>query len=135
MNKTEYLAFFKKTIKQMYVLTEKKNNDYAGENDPFRNFKMPAQFGFATVEQGFLTRMVDKVSRISTFVQKGELSIKEESVQDTLIDLATYSILMLAYLESTNIKHSYRTADIETTKEVIKIANDFYDSNILKKIT
>lgn len=51
-------------------------------------------------EQGFLTRMMDKMKRISSFVEKGELQVKDESVTDTLRDLANYSCLLAGYIKS-----------------------------------
>jgi hypothetical protein len=49
---------------------------------------------------GFLTRMMDKMKRIASFVEQGNLQVKGESVTDTLQDLANYSCLMAAYIKS-----------------------------------
>lgn len=51
-------------------------------------------------EIGFLTRMMDKMKRISSFVHNGKLQVKDESVTDTLQDLANYSALMAGYIKS-----------------------------------
>jgi hypothetical protein len=40
------------------------------------------------------------MARIASFVKNGELKVKDESVQDTLLDLANYSMLFAAYLKS-----------------------------------
>lgn len=100
MTKQEYLDFFEATTKRMFEITKAKNSDYAGDGDPFRNFRMTEYFGFATNEQGFMTRMTDKFSRISTFVSRGFLKVKDESVEDTLLDLAIYCILFMGYLKA-----------------------------------
>lgn len=84
----------------MLELTKKKNNDYSKGEDPFKNFTMVEIMGIASAEQGFLTRMTDKMMRLSTFVQDGELMVADEKVEDTLQDLAVYSILMICYLRS-----------------------------------
>ena len=42
------------------------------------------------------------MKRIATFVNNGELKVKDESVKDTLQDLANYAILFAGYLESEN---------------------------------
>lgn len=97
--KDEYLSNFKTITEEMYQITVAKNKDYTGgEDDPFKNFKMVERLGVASTEQGFVTRMTDKLMRISTFVQKGILQVKDEKVEDTLLDLAVYCILMVCYL-------------------------------------
>jgi hypothetical protein len=101
MNKDQYLAEFKLITEQMYEITKAKNNDYTnGNDDAFRNFRQVELMGICSAEQGFLTRMVDKMMRISSFVNSGQLLVKDESVTDTLQDLANYSILMLCYIKS-----------------------------------
>jgi len=56
-----------------------------------------------TTEQGFLTRMMDKMKRIASFAEKGELQVKDESVTDTLRDLANYACLLAGYIESKKV--------------------------------
>ena len=103
MSKSEYLKFFKKKLVQMYRTTKVKNDDYSAGLDPFANFTRVEALGICSPEQGFLVRMTDKMSRISSFVQRGELSVKSESVDDTLLDLAVYSLLLAAYLKSQEV--------------------------------
>lgn len=100
MTKAEYFDFFVKFTDQMRVLTKLKNDDYSAGVDPFANFTSVEALRICTAEQGFLTRMTDKLSRLSSFVQRGELSIKEESVTDTAMDLAVYSVLFAAFIAS-----------------------------------
>ncbi len=96
----DYLKDFEVITKKMYEVTKAKNSDYTGDTtDPFKNFKQVEIMGICSAEQGFLTRMTDKMMRISSFVKKGELQVKDESVIDTLQDLAVYSILMLCYIK------------------------------------
>lgn len=101
MTQEQYLAEFKSVTDKMYEVTKAKNTDYCnGVEDAFRNFKQVEYMGICSAEQGFLTRMTDKMMRISSFVKSGELQVKDEAVTDTLQDLAVYSILMLCYLNS-----------------------------------
>lgn len=101
MNREEYLRRFKELTELMYVTTEKKNSDYTGDSaSPFKNFEMVETLGFATTEQGFMTRITDKVMRVSGFVKNGTLKVVDEKVTDTLLDCATYCLLMICYLES-----------------------------------
>lgn len=95
------LDFLQAETERMLKIARAKNQDYAGASaDPFGNFARVETLGICKTEVGFLTRMTDKLCRISSFVAAGTLAVKDESVQDTLRDLANYSLLMLAYLES-----------------------------------
>jgi hypothetical protein len=104
MTRDEFLVFQKDTFNKLISITEKKNADYAGKGgDAFNNFTRVEMLGIATTEQGFVTRMTDKLSRIISFMQNGELLVKDESVEDTLLDLANYCVLMAGYLKSKKI--------------------------------
>lgn len=101
MTKEEYMQFHQDCCAKMVAVTKAKNADYTGTSgDPFANFSRVESIGICSTEQGFLTRMFDKFSRITSFVQKGVLQVKDESVEDTLIDLANYCILMAGYIRS-----------------------------------
>jgi hypothetical protein len=103
MTKQEYMSFHEVCCAKLIKITAAKNSDYTGGSDnPFANF---TQIGSliqlpAAVEIGFLTRMSDKFSRIGSFVTKGIFMVKDESVTDTLLDLANYCILFAGYLAS-----------------------------------
>lgn len=100
-SKEQYAQYHKEVCDKMHQITLVKNADYTGgSNDPFFNFTRVEALGIASAEVGFLTRMSDKMSRITTFVNKGSLKVKDESAEDTLLDLANYCILMAAYLKS-----------------------------------
>lgn len=82
-------------------LMKKKNADYAGSgSDPFANFRRAEALGVCSTEQAFLVRMTDKMSRLASFASRGELSVEDETVYDTLEDLINYSVLLAAYLKS-----------------------------------
>lgn len=101
MNKEEYFIHHKNFIDRMSVVTAAKNHDYTGAtDDPFANFRRCEQLGVCSAEQGFLVRMTDKLARITSFVQQGNLQVKDESVQDTLLDLANYCALLSGFIES-----------------------------------
>jgi Nucleotide modification associated domain 1 len=100
MTKKEYFEFAEEFFKNCLFISRAKNQDYAGAgDDPFLNFKSVEVLGIRT-EVGFLTRMMDKMKRISSFVEQGTLQVKDESVTDTLQDLANYSALLAAYIKS-----------------------------------
>lgn len=101
MNKQQYLETFEELTTQMLEITKAKNADYCGDkSQPFKNFTMVETIGFASTEQGFLTRIIDKVMRVSSFVRHGILEVADEKVEDTLLDCANYCLLMICYLRS-----------------------------------
>lgn len=103
MNREEYLKTFEEITKTMLETTRKKNADYTNNSDnPFANFEMVELIsgGAITTEQGFLTRMTDKIMRLGTFIKSGVLQVADEKVEDTALDLAIYLILFVCYLRS-----------------------------------
>jgi hypothetical protein len=100
MTKQEYFEFSQAFFNECIEISKKKNADYTGKAlDPFANFQSVEVLGIST-EAGFLTRMMDKMKRIASFVENGELQVKDESVTDTLRDLANYSCLLAGYIKS-----------------------------------
>ncbi len=94
MNIQENINKHKEICESMHELYIKKNNDYG--NSVSETYK---KFGI----DSFLVRMYDKINRIYTLTRKEtEQRIKEETIEDTLLDLANYSIL--AILELNNNK-------------------------------
>lgn len=74
------------------ALMRKKNHDYGGNSDPYRNFRMAANLGVDPLA-GILVRMGDKLARLGTYVEKGQLQVKDESVRDTVLDIINYAVL------------------------------------------
>jgi len=89
---------FYKLLDKMADLHSRKNHDYAGDKDPLKNLRASERIGL-TPFQGVLVRLQDKWSRLEQFVQSGELLVKDEKVEDTLIDNAIYSLLAIILLK------------------------------------
>jgi hypothetical protein len=105
MNKEEYFEFAEKFYWRLLEISKEKNADYTGGNEnPFANFIAVEQYHVKT-EHGFLTRMSDKMMRIASYIHTGELQVKDESVMDTLGDLANYCILLAGYIKSKNAEN------------------------------
>ncbi len=101
VNRTELLQIHSEVCNKARRLMERKNHDYSGgdnQEDPFLNFTRVEKLGITTTEQGFLVRMTDKMSRLSTYADLGRLEVGDETVEDTLLDLVNYSVLLAAYL-------------------------------------
>lgn len=93
------LEHFDEVTKQMRETIVRKNHDYAGDEDPYKNFRLAEQIGVCTLEKAILVRMCDKMSRIGQLIDK-ESKVKDEAIEDTLIDLANYSIILAGYLKN-----------------------------------
>ena len=108
MNRTELFAHHGELCKRAYAIMQAKNNDYAGSkgDNPFANFQRCESMGVCSVEQGFLVRSVDKVSRLSTFAADGKLMVPNESYEDAILDIMNYCVLMSAYVKDKNTKLS-----------------------------
>lgn len=75
---------------------KRKNADYAGEKNVsgLKNFEVSAQVAGITVSEGILVRLMDKMTRIGNLLQQ-EAQVKDESIQDTLMDAINYSAILL----------------------------------------
>lgn len=92
-----FLAFAHSFYKDAEAILRKKNQDYAAGNDPLSNFKLAEQMNIATTDKAIFIRMMDKVSRLSVFLQKGHFLVQNETVKDTLLDLANYCVILAYY--------------------------------------
>lgn len=75
---------FELLTKQMLETFKKKNADYG--NSTTQTFN---EFGLTS----YAVRLNDKLNRIKSFCRKGELEVKDESVVDSLMDMASYCLL------------------------------------------
>jgi len=93
---------FYKIIWRMCEIHEIKNKGY-GAGDPLGNFRESERFGIPAWK-GALVRLSDKVTRIYNLAYKYDRpeysdALFMESLEDTLLDLANYSILCLILLK------------------------------------
>lgn len=88
---------FDALLKLMGVIHDAKRSDYASSGNPLGNFEAARMLGIDPMI-GILIRMGDKYTRICNLAGKGRAAVKDESITDTLIDLANYSLLaVLSY--------------------------------------
>ena len=84
------------TFTACFETATRKNHDYGGSNnDPFANFRNSTIAG-VSVERGILVRLMDKMSRISTLLDK-EAMVKDEAVDDTIDDAINYLAILKSY--------------------------------------
>lgn len=127
MSNTEYFEFAKDFFEKCLDISRKKNADYTGRSEnPFANFEAVETLHINTA-QGFVTRMTDKMMRIASFVKNGELQVKDESVSDTLNDLANYCCLFAGWIESK--KNTESNSDKGVLKPFVMDAIKLYSPN------
>jgi len=87
---------FYQILDKLAELHGRKAEDYGTDMDPFFNIRASKQWGIEPWVAA-LIRANDKISRLQAFVQKGRLV--NESVEDSLLDLASYAIIALILYE------------------------------------
>ena len=131
---------FYKLLDQMAELHSRKNHDYAGTSDPLKNLRACTRLELDPFI-GVMVRLQDKWSRIEEFVKSKTLLVKNESVEDTLMDNAVYSLLAIILLreQKKNDEGDYNAAEIDRPREfqpgdtvVIKLRS--IDSFLHKKV-
>ena len=85
---------FESVLNEMKELHAKKNKDYG---DAFH--KSFEEFG---VTAG-VVRLNDKMERVKSLVKNGKAEVKDESLMDTLKDMASYAVML--YVELKNIEN------------------------------
>lgn len=87
---------FYNLLNEIAELHSRKSFDYTPADDPLANFHRSSALGVEPW-RGALVRMGDKFGRLEQL--GGGKQAKNESLRDTLIDLAVYSLLTIVLLE------------------------------------
>ena len=77
---------FETIINECIEIYKKKNSDYG--NSATKTYE---HFG----DISYATRINDKINRINSLIITNKQEIKDESIDDTIMDLANYAILWL----------------------------------------
>jgi hypothetical protein len=97
MTQKSFFTSIEDDMKEGLGLIKLKNKDYATESDPFKNFRTASLVG-VNPERAMLLRVLEKLSRISNLVDKTN-DVKDETIQDTIIDCCNYLYILNAYLK------------------------------------
>ncbi len=101
MTLEQLLQLHDDTTSRCRHIMEVKNNDYTGgkeADDVFANFRCSTILDVHPVT-GILMRVLDKIQRIKTFTNDGQLSVSGETVDDACEDIINYAILAKAMLK------------------------------------
>lgn len=91
---------FHNCLEEIADLHDKKQADYGTDEDPFANVRASEEFGIPAWK-GAALRANDKMSRLKTFCNKGSLT--NESVEDSLKDLAVYALIALVLFREKDV--------------------------------
>lgn len=107
---------FHALLKQMAEMHDKKSADYATDTNYYSNFEQAAVSAGTTVDAVFRTMVGIKMARLAELQGKGKTP-KNESVMDSLLDLAVYGALYASYY-----------LQLETDKKTVPTAQDIMTS-------
>ena len=125
MNQSEYLDFHSQFCDKMKEITRLKNSDYCGDTDnPFANLELVEKIGACSTEVGVVTRISDKLSRLLSFLKTGFLVVKDEKIEDTLLDMANYIVLLAAVISKKRKKDLTSTFKSVNLKKASEGKND-----------
>lgn len=109
---------FEALLEEIFELHNRKNEDYAGDSNPFANFEYVARFTGLSVDKVIEVMIGIKYARLDVLL-KAEGEPNFESVEDTLLDVAVYGLIRLAYRRMVS-----RTLAEEASQEV---ADEFFE--------
>ena len=88
--------YFQDVLDLMAEVHDSKNEDYASDEDPFSNFTGVAQMTDLPTDKVFQTMIGIKMERLKQLVGASKTP-NNESVDDTILDMANYAAIWLAY--------------------------------------
>lgn len=115
---TRFLAL----LDELHDIHVRKNRDYGGDDDRLKNLRACTRLGIPAAH-GTAVRLGDKWARIEELIRRRYTtgdgpSVTDESLVDTLKDMAVYSLLLIELLEAegaARLGHAtHTTIDSET---------------------
>jgi len=97
MNQTQQESHFNEITEKMRAIMLSKGNDYANE-DRLSNFKLAGSICGLTPEQNCLSLIATKVARLGVLL-KSNKEANNESIEDSLVDMANYTLLLIMLLK------------------------------------
>src|SRR5574343_1694581 len=97
---------YMRLLYEMWETHKKKNAGYSGSNpDPWSNFRRSETLG-VSAWLGVTIRLTDKYSRMVSLINSPSNNQCNESLRDTLIDLASYALIIVCLLDELNEKQT-----------------------------
>lgn len=110
-NHIDFDKEYNELVEKLKEIRRKKGADYGDikKDNPFANLKEVESLGISAFI-GILIRLCDKFGRLKSFAKKGSLQVKDETIEDTLLDIANYSLLAIL-LHKEEIKNKNRNTE------------------------
>ena len=133
MKRDELLTMHGELCQRARDLMDKKNRDYAGNDglEPFANFTRVESMGICSTEKGMLVRMTDKLSRLSSFFESETLHVKDESFEDTIVDIVNYAVLIYAYRKDNEKNKNQNNDKILLIERHLNIMSESIDKALI----
>jgi len=101
---------FSEILEWMQQIHEAKAHDYTSQGSPLGNFMESERIGVEPFKGCFI-RLQDKYSRACNLISGMEAAVQDETLEDTLVDMANYAILTLQCVEYQMESHGNRETD------------------------
>jgi hypothetical protein len=98
LSREELLALHASLCDKGREIMRRKNQDYTAGGGCFDNFRHAEVFGVPG-ETGLLIRVMDKLMRMKSFITNGTLAVKSESVEDAVVDVINYMVLLAGMIQ------------------------------------
>lgn len=102
LSKLENPVVLPNSVKQFMSITQNMAETYAAKNHDYGD-----SFGQSLDEFGLVASVVrlgDKMNRIKSLIKK-EAQVKDESIKDTLLDMANYAIMTVMWMNKNKNKN------------------------------
>lgn len=104
---------FEKVVEQMTELYKKKNADYGdGITKNLNSYKIAFP--------SYLFRVKEKAERCLSLQENGEAQVKDEKLTDTLLDIANYAVILVAWLQNKSESSDAKINEIVNTVRNLK---------------
>jgi len=113
-------------IEKCKEIHDKKSHDYASDSNPFSNFEQAASVANVTTHEVFKVLIGIKLARLSELLTNNK-DPKNESIEDTFIDLANYCLLWGSYYAERRIENDVVEVSAKASPFVCNYCNIIYN--------
>jgi len=105
----------------MLMIYEAKDQDYCNDNIPMQNLRICEEIGIPAWK-GTTVRICDKKQRIQNLLKRETYKVQDEKIEDTLIDMANYSLLASILIEEhNNIDRNFSNQYVELATLCVRL--------------
>ena len=97
-----YVVLLANEFAELIRLAGKKRADYSSSTNPIENFELSGELSHSTTKQVIFSRICEKVIRLSNLLFSDKPP-KNESIEDSLEDIAVMSIILSLHLKGSLI--------------------------------